>query len=165
MNSRRNILGVIKYSFHHQIKFRPFSWPGFRTYQLAQICSAMIFPICSPKVRFFVSLVLCILWLSWSLQLIFTDFFKSENSASFIVRSGGSLQVALSRHVRSRQGQSSKLFKKVQLKLKKCPVLLWGSQGSAPGVVYNPLIGYLTLSLVNSQCEGNTRLAVDHWEG
>ena len=46
-----------------------------------------------------------------------------------------------SRQVRSGQGQSSKLFKKVQLKLNKCPVLLWGSQGSAPGVVYNPLIG------------------------
>ena len=54
--------------------------------------------------------------------------------------------------VRSSHGQSSKLLKKVQLKVHKCPVLLWESEGSAPGVVYNPLIGYLTISLVNHSC-------------
>ena len=43
--------------------------------------------------------------------------------------------------VRSGHDQSSKIFKKVQLKLISCPVLLWGSEGSAPGVVYHPLIG------------------------
>ena len=45
--------------------------------------------------------------------------------------------------VTSGQGQSSKLFKNVQLKLNKCQVLLWGSEWSTPGLVHNPLIGSL----------------------